>query len=1229
MSSLLTDIKSPQLNADYAKNLSGVFDNIHRNFEQIVSTPYLAGAAGAPFEAQEVKIWKDNSNSNQTKWTLNEWGVRLVNAIFFDNDEESQFSEDEVYSENGVSIALVEQHIEKSVNNIKYQKVNGLHNTYVYENLFVNDTLYLYITRDDSNEISNQYLGQYYHFTDARLANREGIRKVQEDNWAFEDASCFLYYTPDKDDSLKGTFHKIYSLPVVYYDTTNSDWCWMFDNNKTGISCKGIQGEQGVDGVKFHMVRVDHTADDMTQHENTYSAPDSLYYNTVISYAAMANDTSTGNQEWKDVDDSFIKEVHNGDAAFAIISSKYNATTKKVETTYKDIDITMCTLYKGTEKDGETEKAVIKASYDRVNMFQQWDNHLKDEMQQIGKRKADLDHWNRGLFVPAISFGDNSPKSYMIWADSDINAVHIGLVEAALIDNKEASPVSDKNAIIALDNDTEINNNLSISANLSAAHITISDGSDLKGDVKIGKNLQVEQQVVVKKDIIAKQDVQVERDVLVKGPVRNLEGNQYIDLYDDILNIKGDRSVYVQAQQIWLSAGDVYFDKYQNVANNTLADGSRIEGLPIKNLFKLSNQSVMQCGDNVSIIPGAGPNSIDEALNNYTKGDNSNVIQYITMGGTDSWNATDTLNYNFNQYSSTVYKSLTKRCRPWQYAAGNKGTKKVSKSELPTFLSDTNYGNAGLNKDILTSGGVVHYVPGDLERVLPNFKLLTTNIKSQATKLLNKYRPSKASIIDCKIVVKAAKLQVSLPQLQVRTNFKATEYLGKYGKQSTNSLSSTDNDTYFSAAVIGLSTVNGSMVERELDTTSIEGVYVGDKKLNTSVKLQSQDRKYRCHYIISNKAKGSATAGFAGQTKENHELGIRWNIPLYSDINIPETIIYQEDSTGIKQNFTNLDSILLAGGLNLDVDGVELCSSLYNPSASTSSATYGPVYDQTTQGIVKNSLTVIGIPSTMKVKLEISGSYRNSSSKDTAVKVFKNQVVVEGTIVKSGSTAKVDCVCRITAGGIEVKDSAGGSTSLTLGKASEESNEKYEKLYKEMLDRAQRDLQDYNTKEIIPKINDAGSTAVTQVRSAADNGISNLTSAAQLLAGTSTFGEGDSLWSLKNGYLTEFTGAKGTALTEIKNGMTGATAAIAKLRDDSKLALTNLVGDPDTLDFNADNFDTNTLVGKIGLLTKQSSSKIKTSFNENIEKLRKNNVLTDEVANKAKYEIVASDMMSL
>ena len=63
MSSLLTDIKSPQLNADYAKNLSGVFDNIHNNFEQIVSIPYLVGATGASFEPIEKSIWNNKISS--------------------------------------------------------------------------------------------------------------------------------------------------------------------------------------------------------------------------------------------------------------------------------------------------------------------------------------------------------------------------------------------------------------------------------------------------------------------------------------------------------------------------------------------------------------------------------------------------------------------------------------------------------------------------------------------------------------------------------------------------------------------------------------------------------------------------------------------------------------------------------------------------------------------------------------------------------------------------------------------------------------------------------------------------------------------------------------------------------------------------------------------------------------------------------------------------------------
>ncbi len=963
MSSLLTDIKSPQLNADYAKNLSGVFDNIHNNFEQIVSLPYLAGATGASFESMEQSIWLSTSGDRKD-WKLNEWGVRLVNAIFFDNDEKQQFKEEDVPS--GIKAADIESHIEASVNASKYQRVKGTSYTYAYENLFVNDTLYLYVTRDDSNEINNYYLGQYYHFVDARLANKEGIGKV---NWAFEDASCFLYYIPDKDNPLKGTFHKIYSLPVVYYDTTNEDWCWMFDNNKTGISCKGVQGDKGTDGVKFHMVRVDHTPSDQEQHTHTQSAPDSLYYNTVVSYAAMAKNTSLGNQEWRDVDDDFIKEVRNGDAAFAIISTKYNAETQEFNDHYKDIDITMCTLYKGVDN----EQVVIKASYDRVNMFQQWDNHLKDGLQQIGVRGEDLEHWNRGLFVPAISFGDKAPESYMIWADSDTNTVHIGLVEDANV-TQGANPVSKNGATIALDNDTYINGNVSAKIINSERLETSQIRSQQISAGQIGASF-INSTEITSINIIATDKI--------KGPVVSSSGDgSKVTLYDNRAVIETP-SFQVLSPSISFNANNIFFN--QNI---------RIQKGTQSSTLYLDDDTNINIGDKIFLKGVTGPD-ISKALTDYT----SNTQQSESFWGS-----------RIDQISGTITAGTGSTGSIYgDYKFDDKGKNKrpgcpyvyTSSSFVPQsriISNQTSFLWAGccipLNamKNSLVSGVTANFdfslinevVAKLLKKLDQNKQYSKVEIKINATNIPNYWYCYLTSIIT------------------------GDQYLYKYGRQSPNNTNKNSNQF---STVLTYTDANNNDVAYD----GIQSVKFDNGNEVTAYNYPSANTVSRNKYVRSNADENGGWRGFGKQIGKNRTLHVKWRVPLTSELKLPEFTIYKQE--GDADPIYTYKSPNLIGGVYLKKN-YKLYNMIYCFDEDKSD--FDIKHSGTTMEVKGNGGKI-----TAQVTMTAT-VLTTSSNEEPKVEIYKDEILLYGV---SGS---VSSVCMLTPTGIKVKNSNGGEKYFEL-----------------------------------------------------------------------------------------------------------------------------------------------------------------------------------------------------
>lgn len=1161
MSSLLTDIKSPQLNADYAKNLSGVFDNIHHNFEQIVSIPYLAGAAGAPFEAQEVKIWKDNSNPDKTQWTLNEWGVRLVNAIFFDNDEKSQFSEDEVYSKIGVSIALLEQHIENSTNSIKYQKVSGSQYTYAYENLFVNDTLYLYVTRDDSNEISNQYLGQYYHFTDARLANKEGIHNVQEQSWAFEDASCFLYYIPDKDNPLKGTFHKIYSLPVVYYDTTNSDWCWMFDNNKTGISCKGIRGEQGINGVKFHMVRVDHTKDLINDEQQPQNIGTALYYNDVVDYVAFTSDAdSTVTKSWKPVDSDFIDSVHDGDAAYAILAQKESNGN------YKCIDVTMCTLYKSVQG--------IKASYARIDMFRQWDHSFINELKQIGVEKADLHYWNRGIFIPAISFESNATESYMFWADSMSNILHIGLVNAPNV----KTPVVVSDATIQLENNTDIEGNLNVVTNTSTNTLSVTEGASIGGDVKIDSNAQIGGQLHVADSVLVDKDIQIDENVYVKGPIRNTAGNQYIDLSDTKVALRGEQEIQIQASDVWFSSGTIYFDPYQNLKIETLPNNTKIGDILVKNSFKFSPFAMFEGGENIYIVPQNGPKSIDVAYDALIGGTGN-----VTQKNIDTIDASKRTSVGTVTYSSTTP------------SVSGSTAKKLSASTTVVDGDDWGINIKSYTQGKVTVNATNILATGDATKTTLNIK----NIKNLAATLVSDVRAKYAklgTLKELKIELAPASFRASNSWIKFKTNFKPQRSGYPLCKWSNGdaAYNSSNTTTFLQMKVSG----NGSII----------GTYPGNQTTTPFTLMDSSTNACR---VASNKhAKNTlnnASKGFGVQMSSGDKETVTavWKVPISTStsIYIPKTTLY-EYKDEVKTSIDSVSDTLVLTGTLKPVSTTLTCNIV---SQETSSNYYGERNAIGSQETTKTDIQLS--PSTVTLILNVTGSYAPTDSTTSKVKIFNDQVIVEGNVKEdTSSTSTFKSICRLTAAGLEIKN-AKGKQQYLLGVAEGKDNNIYTQMYNEMIEQAKGDLKTYNEGTVIPAINKAGEEAQKSINGDANQRILDLAETARLLAGTSSFGENDSLWSLKNGYITEFTGKKKNWLDELdpnqngfmnildpkKNGFlesitsakNGATKAIDSAKVGATAAIFAALGDSN-LDVTTP--DPNTAFGKIAIALSQSKS---------------------------------------
>ena len=227
--------------AEYSTGLADAFDKINDNFKKIASLPFLQGVQGDSYQLEEYPIWEKDTTEN---WILTEDGKILLDSIFgIDTTRDGN-------SFNDIRVCIGQiMPEENGVSPIDFFK-NG--------NDIINNSLYFYVIKDDTGNIIEKQLGQYYYFVDGRLKevgniyNSENAGSVLS---VFNDYTGFYQYRYNP-KSYNQKYLKVEILPSIYYDQNKNDICWKFNGNETGISAIGVKGADGKD-ADLSIVKVD------------------------------------------------------------------------------------------------------------------------------------------------------------------------------------------------------------------------------------------------------------------------------------------------------------------------------------------------------------------------------------------------------------------------------------------------------------------------------------------------------------------------------------------------------------------------------------------------------------------------------------------------------------------------------------------------------------------------------------------------------------------------------------------------------------------------------------------------------------------------------------------------------------------------------------------------------------------------------------------------------------
>ena len=216
----ITDVK-------YAEGMADAFDKINDNFKKIASLPFLQGVQGDSYQLEEYPIWEKDKTEN---WILTEDGKVLLNSIFGKD-----------VTVEGSSFDNIRNYIREELDGVS--PIDFFKNG----NDIVNNILYFYVIKDDTDSVIEKQIGQFYYFIDGRIKN---IGTVYGDKTSSELLSTFNDYTGFYQyNAENNTYTRLEILPSIYYDQNKNDICWKFNGNETGISAIGVEGRPGKDAT--------------------------------------------------------------------------------------------------------------------------------------------------------------------------------------------------------------------------------------------------------------------------------------------------------------------------------------------------------------------------------------------------------------------------------------------------------------------------------------------------------------------------------------------------------------------------------------------------------------------------------------------------------------------------------------------------------------------------------------------------------------------------------------------------------------------------------------------------------------------------------------------------------------------------------------------------------------------------------------------------------------------
>lgn len=452
LSEYIAPIIAPDLGSpEFSTSLVEAFNTIDSNFKKIIQAPYLKGDRGTSIETVVLKKPDHVVEGNPSEYeALLDAIIRRLNSVYYPGcDPTTQGVCHDALPDAGVNSA----------------------DKLVQEDHFT-------VFKDFST--NEMYLICPYIFIDARIQYLDRI--TESNRQKFIDTSSIVTgkYTRNNEGVYRWTIDISTNIPKLYFDDQSGYYCWLVNNEKTGIIAQGVKGKNGIDGniTICRGIRATNTIEDANTNESrivikgVYQQQSSNESNsqsipsTVYGWVPVGSNTS-------DLENRPVL-VYGYDS-----ESDYNNSPKYIQfgiAFVEDIAEDTTEDAEGTSTPNASKQyyIVYVSNLDLVKIIRE--NSIAKLLETISSSGS-----VQGLYISSEKNGNTIQNVHMFWNDSD-NKAHLSKVPYSCTTHGVQGDARIRGSKLYVDYDTTIVN----------GDITVQGDSTVSGDSTVGGDIKLQ-----------------------------------------------------------------------------------------------------------------------------------------------------------------------------------------------------------------------------------------------------------------------------------------------------------------------------------------------------------------------------------------------------------------------------------------------------------------------------------------------------------------------------------------------------------------------------------------------------------------------------------------------------------------------------------------------------------------------------------------------------------------